>query len=282
MPLVRSSCLRLVPVGALALTSGCMTPQPRPMDYETCAASSVCVLHGVATARLAEHAPTVQLDLSDGRCVNVSMPRDRLEQLRLSGPRELTVAGNVYQEPSTVDGEEAVLEINGRKIGFGLCGNFFVFVPDGSPTGSRFRAAGIRPQPGIQPPPQRAAASGQAATAYERLFLECWDARPLGNSVYLLRFEAVIFPREGVLASSRRCPNRRLLLEFEDTPLPTGFNAFEHADLDRTRSIGIRGLAQVSIDREDQDHLLVAKVRRLVEGTELSNVERARVVAAME
>lgn len=77
---------------------------------------------------MGEHAPTVQLDLRNGRCVNVSLPRERWEELRRSGPREMTVVGNVYREPRGVGGEESVLEINGRAIGYGLCGDFFVFV----------------------------------------------------------------------------------------------------------------------------------------------------------
>ncbi|HWL95566.1 MAG TPA: hypothetical protein VNT79_18755 [Phycisphaerae bacterium] len=104
---------------------------PRAMTYEGCAASRVCVVHGIATVRLAEHAPTAQLSLGNGRCVNVSLAPQRLEELRRRGPTEMTVTGTVYWEPSTTGGEETVLEINGRRIGYGLCGRFFVYVRDG-------------------------------------------------------------------------------------------------------------------------------------------------------
>ena len=98
------------------------------MTYEACGAANQCVIRGLATAQLAEHAETVELRLNDGRCVNVSLPRDRWEALRESGPTEMAIVGQVYREPETNSGEEAILEINGRKIGFGLCGDFFVFV----------------------------------------------------------------------------------------------------------------------------------------------------------
>ena len=101
------------------------------MTYERCAASRVCVVRGIATARLAEHAPTAQLDLGNGRCINVSLPPERLEELRRRGPTEMTITGAVYWEPSGSGGEESVLEINGRRIGYGLCGRFFVYVRDG-------------------------------------------------------------------------------------------------------------------------------------------------------
>jgi len=89
------------------------------------------VVRGIATARLGEHAPTVQLDLGNGRCINVSLPPRRWEELRQRGPTEMTVRGTVYREPAGGNGEETVLEINGRRIGYGLCGRFFVFVRGG-------------------------------------------------------------------------------------------------------------------------------------------------------
>lgn len=121
--------LTILLAATLLGASGCVSAPPRPMNYETCATSSSCVVHGIATARLAEHAPTAQFDLPDGRCINVSLPPGRLEALRRNGPTEMTVTGAVYREPSAA-GEEVVLQIEGRTIGFGLCGAFFVFVPD--------------------------------------------------------------------------------------------------------------------------------------------------------
>lgn len=91
----------------------------------------------MATARLGEHAPTVELKLDSDRCVNVSLPRERLELLRRTGPTEMTVRGNVYREPLPADGEDIFLQVNGRTIGYGLCGDFFVYVRDDSREGSR-------------------------------------------------------------------------------------------------------------------------------------------------
>lgn len=67
--------------------------------------------------------------LPDGRCVAVSLPENEIELLRSSGPRPMTVTGEVYGDPSGVT-EVAYMEIEGRRIGLGLCGGFFVFIPD--------------------------------------------------------------------------------------------------------------------------------------------------------
>ena len=114
------------------LTLGCATTLPkRTMNYDECESSEVCVVRGLATARVGEHAPIVKLDLADGRCINVSLPRQRWDELRQNGPTETTVEGRVYLEPTGPNGEEEIIEINGRRIGYGLCGRFFVYVPDG-------------------------------------------------------------------------------------------------------------------------------------------------------
>jgi hypothetical protein len=120
--------MMVIPVVVLMGTAGCVTSSRPSMTYEACAASSECVIRGVATAELGEHGQTVKLQLDDGRCVNVSLPRERWDALRASGPTEMTIMGGVYREPQSQNGEEVVLEINGRTIGFGLCGDFFVFV----------------------------------------------------------------------------------------------------------------------------------------------------------
>lgn len=108
---------------------GCASQDRVSMTYEDCASSRRCTVHGTVTARSAEHAWMGRLELPDGRCISVSLPVRDLNSLRQGGPREMTVSGHVYGDPSA--GREVTsMEIEGRKIGLGLCGNFFVFVPD--------------------------------------------------------------------------------------------------------------------------------------------------------
>jgi len=112
----------------LGLNLGCANITPAPMTYQDCAASRVCTVRGIATAKFGEHGPTVELDLGHGRCVNVSLPTPRWEALRRAGPTEMTIVGSVHREPPLVNGQDVVLEIDNRRIGYGLCGNFFLFV----------------------------------------------------------------------------------------------------------------------------------------------------------
>lgn len=117
---------------ALALgvaVAGCAAAPVKSMTYDECARATRCTLHGTVTARPAEHGWIGSLALADGRCVSISLPDTEMEALRQTGPSEMTVSGRVYGDPST-DREVASMEIDGRNIGLGLCGNFFVFVPD--------------------------------------------------------------------------------------------------------------------------------------------------------
>lgn len=114
---------------AVFAVAGCASNSRSSMTYEQCANSRRCTVHGIVTARPAEHEWMGELKLADGRCISVSLPASKLESLRQSGPVEMTVRGQVYGDPSR-DREVSSMEIAGRKIGLGLCGNFFVFVPD--------------------------------------------------------------------------------------------------------------------------------------------------------
>lgn len=70
-----------------------------------------------------------RLDLPDGRCISLSLPESEIASLRQNGPRLMAVSGRVYGDPST-DQEIGWLEIEGRRVGLGLCGKFFVFIRD--------------------------------------------------------------------------------------------------------------------------------------------------------
>jgi len=126
--------LRLISRVALSILAagfslaGCASERHAPMTYEECAKARHCTVHGVVTARPAEHAWMGELKLPDGRCISVSLPPSKMDSLRKSGPVEMTVSGVVYGDPSA-DREIASMEIAGRQIGLGLCGNFFVLVP---------------------------------------------------------------------------------------------------------------------------------------------------------
>ena len=113
---------------ALAALPGCETVPHDPMSYETCATARNCTIRGRMSAQSVGQALMGKLDLPDGRCVSVSLPGDFLARLEASGPVEVTVRGRVYEKPADVQS----MTVEGRTIGLGLCGDFFLFVYDDS------------------------------------------------------------------------------------------------------------------------------------------------------
>lgn len=97
------------------------------MTYEDCEKAEICAITGRVSAVQGEHAWTGRLDLPDGRCINVSLPPRQLDAIRKSGPRVLTVRGAVIGDPSDHT-EIAFLEIDGRRVGLGVCSRFIVVV----------------------------------------------------------------------------------------------------------------------------------------------------------
>ena len=114
--------------------TGCVTPQSisYPMSFEECAKSDHCTISGTVIARQGEHAWMGELTLADGQCISVSLPRRIISELRATGPRQMVVSGRSFGDPSRSIEEVVTLEIEGRKIGLGLCSDFFVFVSNRS------------------------------------------------------------------------------------------------------------------------------------------------------
>ena len=125
--------MKLAWTAALAMVlpalSGCETVPHDPMSYETCATARNCTIRGRMSAQAAGQALMGRLDLPDGRCVSVSLPGDFLARLEASGPVEVTVRGRVYDMPAP---DVVSMTVEGRTVGLGLCGDFFLFVYDDS------------------------------------------------------------------------------------------------------------------------------------------------------
>ena len=107
------------------LLAGCETVH-EPMTYERCATARLCTLRGMMSPVQAGQSWMGKLDLPDGRCVSISLPAQMLYELQQSGPAEVTVRGRVFEKEPNVQ----VMTVEGRTIGLGECGNFFLFVYD--------------------------------------------------------------------------------------------------------------------------------------------------------
>jgi hypothetical protein len=126
------------------------------------------------------------------------------------------------------------------------------------------------------------ACSKGTSPAPSAAFLRCWRFQPTSGAVGTIDFEAVIYPREGVLAYNAACPALTLQMIFNDTAMPSGFDAFERANGAHPRLVGIRGTALVMPGRVDHPGLMVVTVRRLIRGEVLSDADTARLLAEMQ
>lgn len=96
------------------------------MNAEQCMRAEICKVHGLLEMSNDGHAYIGKLRLEDGTCVNVSLPEK--ESRRLSGqPAQMrTITGKVF--PYVQENTFIEHRVNGRQIGYGLCGSHFVFV----------------------------------------------------------------------------------------------------------------------------------------------------------
>lgn len=111
-------------------------------------------------------------------------------------------------------------------------------------------------------------------------FLQCWESRSSGSNLYEIDFQAIVYPREGVLSYNEACPELRLQMIFNDIPMPTGFDAFSRGE-NRFELVGIQGRAIVSVERQEDPNVMTVGVRRLVRGRVLTDNETRRIAAAM-
>jgi len=123
--------------------------------------------------------------------------------------------------------------------------------------------------------------SGERRPLDDEAFLGCWAGRREG-ALWRIHFDAVIFPRAGVVSASRTCDLVRLDMHFYGN-YPRNFDAFERARRNRFELVGIRGgEALVSIERREAPYLLVVKVERLISGQVLPPDDTDRLLKEME
>lgn len=113
-------------------------------------------------------------------------------------------------------------------------------------------------------------------------FTECWRFQSVSDELYSLDFQAVIFPRSGVVAFNDSCRNLRLNMIYNNTQFPIGFDAFQRADENPTELIGIRGHAIVYMVGQEDPDVLTVRVVRLNRADVLTDHDTARLIAAMQ
>lgn len=119
-------CLMIGPILGLSLVSCASVPELEVMTAEQCARAEICKVRGLLEMSNDGHVYIGKLHLDDGTCVNVSLPER--ESRRLSGqPAQMRmITGSVF--PYVQEDTFMEYRVNGRQIGYGLCGSYFVFV----------------------------------------------------------------------------------------------------------------------------------------------------------
>jgi len=111
-------------------TAACTTADEKPsgplMSYGECEQAKYCRAEGVLSVREVDHVKMGRLDLTDGKCLNVSLAKGEIRRLQRNGPQQRIIEGRVF--PGSRDVNLTSLIVNGREIGVSQCGNFYVFV----------------------------------------------------------------------------------------------------------------------------------------------------------
>lgn len=98
----------------------------RSMNSVECGNAKECYVSGALTMSSDGHGFIGVLQTTDGKCVNVSLP-ERISKKLLGKPaKKIAIHGEVFPYPR---GEDILFfEVNRRSIGYGTCGNYYVFV----------------------------------------------------------------------------------------------------------------------------------------------------------
>lgn len=96
------------------------------MSVDACKKAKHCVLQGMLSVVEIGDIKMGKLELDHGECVSVSLPSKMIELAAKQGRHKATVEGTIFPVPTDV--EVATISVNGRTIGLGQCGNFYLFI----------------------------------------------------------------------------------------------------------------------------------------------------------
>jgi hypothetical protein len=96
------------------------------MTYDQCKQAQVCTISGQLGVVESDGVAMGELALASGGCVTLSLSQNDLKYVRRSGGIAATASGKVYRGHH--DSNSVRLEIEGRKVGYPRCGDFYVFV----------------------------------------------------------------------------------------------------------------------------------------------------------
>jgi hypothetical protein len=107
-------------------------------------------------------------------------------------------------------------------------------------------------------------------------FLACWGGQPAANGMTRIQFEAVDYPRAGILSWSAACPGLLLHLQF-DNNLPSGLR-LDPRRVDALDLHGFRGIAVVFVVSRDTPDRMTARVHRVIQSEIPPDAESRAIV----
>ncbi len=116
--------------GAMFLLQACASapaPVAESMTYEECQHASRCQISGVLHLRSVDLVQMGRLNLDDGRCINVSLPDNMIEELGRRMPKRQVIKGRVFIGGHRDESAWSMV-IEGRKVAISQCGDFYIFV----------------------------------------------------------------------------------------------------------------------------------------------------------
>jgi hypothetical protein len=100
------------------------------MSADECKASKICTIHGTVSVIESDGVAMGEVRQENGQCVTLSLSQNDIRYLRKFGPIEATISGRIYRghhDPSSI-----ILKIEGRRVGYPRCGEFYLFIPSTS------------------------------------------------------------------------------------------------------------------------------------------------------
>ena len=105
-------------------------PAIPPMSVDECKAAEICTIRGEVSIIESDGVAMGEVKQSDRKCVTLSLSRNDIDYLKNKAPVEVTISGKIYRGHH--DPNYLLLKIEGRKVGYPRCGEFYLFVPSGS------------------------------------------------------------------------------------------------------------------------------------------------------
>lgn len=97
------------------------------LTYDECKEAQICTVRGDIKVVESDGVAMGELTLEGGKCITLSLSQNDIKYVRRIGSIDATVSGRVYSGHH--DPNYILLKIEGRKVGYPRCGDFYVFVP---------------------------------------------------------------------------------------------------------------------------------------------------------